>query len=37
MPNAMLLLSFSAFCINEIKRIQSMKRIKVGTGPTVDR
>ena len=34
-PNALLFLSFSVFCINEINRMPNVKRKNVGTGPTV--
>jgi hypothetical protein len=36
-PNALLLLSFSVFCINEINLIPNMNRKNFGTGPTVKR
>ena len=36
-PNALLLLSFRALCINEFNRIPNMKSKNFGTGPTVKR
>jgi hypothetical protein len=36
-PNALLLLGFRVFCINDINRMPNMNRKNVGTGPTVDR